>query len=445
MATSFTDNFGGLGPFGAQDGGFNNSRAMPSQGYAPSSQSSPYPSSSAVFDEYANEPPLLEELGVNFSAIGTKTTAVLMLHRPISPEVLLDADLAGPLVFCVVLGLCLLLVRAQLCTPLPPAPRWGWWVPLLLRSCTAHLTPHAPLSPAPALGAPQSGKLHFGYIYGFGLLGCCGMYLLVNLMQGNAPAAAAAEGGSLGDAPTRLGLTLTVSMLGYCLLPIVLLAALAVFFSLHGVQGVVLGLAAILWSTLSCARFFEVALRMSDRKWLIAYPAGLFYACFALMVRLRARGREWGWGWWAEIATAQGIQTNCTPQLPRAPPPCTRRPFFEAAGRTRHAAPIQAGWAGRSATPLSLHAPAIRRKHGWDPQCAGGARDLHRPRAPGPCESGLRGGGRGGAPPPPAPHTTPQCHQRGGLLYARGASFLGGGALSSSSSASRALWILLCR
>jgi hypothetical protein len=65
------------------------------------------------YDEYANEPPLLEELGVNFAAIGTKTTAVLMLHRPISPEVLLDADLAGPLVFCVVLGLCLLLVRVS--------------------------------------------------------------------------------------------------------------------------------------------------------------------------------------------------------------------------------------------------------------------------------------------------------------------------------------------
>jgi hypothetical protein len=74
-------------------------------------------------------------------------------------------------------------------------------------------------------------------------------------------------------------------MLGYCLLPIVLLAALAVFVNLrNGVHGVILGLAAITWSTLSCARFFESALQMSDRKWLIAYPAGLFYACFALMV-----------------------------------------------------------------------------------------------------------------------------------------------------------------
>jgi hypothetical protein len=125
------------------------------------------------------------------------------------------------------------------------------------------------------------------------------MYMLVNLMQGveglapagaegstaAAAAAAAAAADGSASAPARLGLTLTVSMLGYCLLPIVLLAALAVFFNLHGLHGMVLGVAAILWSTLSCARFFEVALRMSDRKWLIAYPAGLFYACFALMVR----------------------------------------------------------------------------------------------------------------------------------------------------------------
>jgi hypothetical protein len=56
-----------------------------------------------------------------------------------------------------------------------------------------------------------------------------------------------------------------------------------VFVSLRGTTGALAGIAAIAWSTLSCARFFEVALGMADRKWLIAYPAGMFYACFALM------------------------------------------------------------------------------------------------------------------------------------------------------------------
>jgi hypothetical protein len=113
------------------------------------------------------------------------------------------------------------------------------------------------------------------------------MYTLVSLMQkgdSGSGAGSAALGGA-GGGGTSLGLALTFSMLGYCLLPIVLLAALAVFVSLRGTTGALAGVAAIAWSTLSCARFFEVALGMTDRKWLIAYPAGLFYACFALMVR----------------------------------------------------------------------------------------------------------------------------------------------------------------
>jgi hypothetical protein len=61
-------------------------------------------------EDYSNEPPLLEELGVSFSHIYQKVVAVLMLHKPISPAVLRDADLAGPLVFCVLLGFCMLLV-----------------------------------------------------------------------------------------------------------------------------------------------------------------------------------------------------------------------------------------------------------------------------------------------------------------------------------------------
>ena len=71
-------------------------------------------------EDYANEPPLLEELGVSFAHIYQKVVAVLMLHKPISPEALQDADLAGPLVFCVLLGFCMLLVRR--CRPHAQSP-----------------------------------------------------------------------------------------------------------------------------------------------------------------------------------------------------------------------------------------------------------------------------------------------------------------------------------
>ena len=73
-------------------------------------------------EDYNNEPPLLEELGVSFSHISQKVVAVLMLHKPIAPAVLRDADLAGPIVFCVLLGFCMLLVR-RLTRGFPPSPR----------------------------------------------------------------------------------------------------------------------------------------------------------------------------------------------------------------------------------------------------------------------------------------------------------------------------------
>jgi protein YIPF5/7 len=64
-------------------------------------------------EDYSTEPPLLQELGVDFGHIRTKVTAVLMLSRPIEPNIMADTDMAGPLVFCLVLGFCLLLVRRR--------------------------------------------------------------------------------------------------------------------------------------------------------------------------------------------------------------------------------------------------------------------------------------------------------------------------------------------
>jgi hypothetical protein len=62
-----------------------------------------------IDDDYENEPPLLEELGIHFDHIWSKTQAVINIRQEISEHILDDADLAGPLVFCLLLGACLLL------------------------------------------------------------------------------------------------------------------------------------------------------------------------------------------------------------------------------------------------------------------------------------------------------------------------------------------------
>lgn len=65
---------------------------------------------SGVDDDDYVEPPLLEELGINFAHIWTKTAAVMLPTRKIDPDILDDSDLAGPIVFFLIQGFCLLLV-----------------------------------------------------------------------------------------------------------------------------------------------------------------------------------------------------------------------------------------------------------------------------------------------------------------------------------------------
>ena len=57
-----------------------------------------------------------------------------------------------------------------------------------------------------------------------------------------------------------------VSVLGYCLLPIVGLAGVSVLFSLSGVLGNVLTGAAVGWCAISCSKLFVTALEMKQQQ-----------------------------------------------------------------------------------------------------------------------------------------------------------------------------------
>lgn len=174
---------------------------------------------------YPGEPPLLEELGVNFGHIKGKTLAVLgFKSRSISEDVIQDSDLAGPILFCLLFGILLLL----------------------------------------------SGKTHFGYIYGIALFGTISLHLLFRLMSNN-------------SGPGGLDLLRTASVLGYCLLPLVLLSALAVVHDLDNTFGYVLGIIAIFWCTYSSSAFFVRVLQLTNARLLVAYPLAMFYSVFALM------------------------------------------------------------------------------------------------------------------------------------------------------------------
>ncbi|CAG8610140.1 921_t:CDS:10, partial [Paraglomus occultum] len=162
---------------------------------------------------FADEPPLLEELGINFVHIKMKSLAALNPLRTVDKNIMDDTDLAGPLLFCLVFGLSLLL----------------------------------------------TGKVHFGYIYGVAVLGWFSIYMILNLMS---------ESGVDGYR--------TASVLGYCLLPLVLLSCVGVAVPLSGPLGLLASGAAIIWCTYSSSTMFVTVLQMSEQRLLVAYPVGLF-------------------------------------------------------------------------------------------------------------------------------------------------------------------------
>ncbi|KAL3880673.1 hypothetical protein ACJMK2_032895 [Sinanodonta woodiana] len=171
-------------------------------------------------DSFDDEPPLMEELGINFDHIAQKTMAVLNPLKQADHTIMQDTDLAGPLVFCLAFGGSLML----------------------------------------------AGKLQFGYIYGIGLVGCLAVYALLNLMS-----------------MTGVSAGITVSVLGYCLLPMVILSFSSIVLSLQGIIGIVLVCVAVVWCSLSASKLFVSALEMDHQQLLVAYPCALVYGVFALL------------------------------------------------------------------------------------------------------------------------------------------------------------------
>ncbi|KAJ2808726.1 hypothetical protein H4R20_000702 [Coemansia guatemalensis] len=168
-----------------------------------------------------NEAPLMEELGINFQHIKSKTLAVLNPFKPLDTSIYDDTDMAGPLLFILVLGTFLLL----------------------------------------------SGKSQFGYIYGVALFGTVGIWTILNLMS---------QGG--------IAIMHTASILGYCLLPIVVLGSIGLATDLKtGQIAAIASIVPIAWSTYSSATMFVTVLSMSEQRLLVAYPIGLFYTSFALL------------------------------------------------------------------------------------------------------------------------------------------------------------------
>jgi len=180
----------------------------------------------------------------------TQTFTVLNPLARIDQHIMDDSDLAGPILFFLLFGFFLLF----------------------------------------------SGKLHFGYIYGLALLGSVALHTILSLMS---PPLSPAEQSSAQDSHHPAGSrhfssTLTIarsaSVLGYCLLPLVITSLIGIAVPMDSLFGYIITAAAIAWCTYSSSSMFCAVGRMSETKLLVAYPLALFYAGFGIMAIFSSRG-----------------------------------------------------------------------------------------------------------------------------------------------------------
>jgi hypothetical protein len=203
----------------------------PYSGYGIQMQQQPFQSSppsefstnQGFEEDFENEPPLLDELGIDLDHIYRRIQSVVFF-RTIGDDLIKDLDMGGPLFIALALGILLMF----------------------------------------------AGKVHFGYIYGLGALGCVGAWLLVNVMSNK-------EG---------IDLYTTMSIVGYGLLPVVFLAFIGVFMKLTGTVGTSLSILTVIWCTMTASRFLECAVNMYHQRWLVAYPVMMIYICFVLITAM---------------------------------------------------------------------------------------------------------------------------------------------------------------
>lgn len=170
---------------------------------------------------FEDEPPLLEELGINVPAVIAKARAVANPFSRIDSSFADEADMTGPVFFCLLLGFLLLLQR----------------------------------------------KVQFGVIYGQAIVGCVSVYFVFNLMS-----------------QRGIDLYRSTSILGYSLLPMVILSFFAIFIPLKvKALSIVLGGGCIFWSTTTATKIFVAVLSLHDQFWLIWYPLALLYTSFAFI------------------------------------------------------------------------------------------------------------------------------------------------------------------
>ena len=130
--------------------------------------------------------------------------------------------------------------------------------------------------------------MQFGYTYGFFFAGCFLMYWCLLRMN-----ASYLLIGLLNDSATGVTLSSITSILGYSIIPIVLLSGVSLvipaksnlFFHIRrrSIVSYILAIFCCLWSAFSASRFIEILIGSKDQRYIIMYTLILLYATFTLL------------------------------------------------------------------------------------------------------------------------------------------------------------------
>lgn len=173
-----------------------------------------------------DEPPLLEELGINTKQIWSKTSSILnpiRTNHKNHHNLHENADLSGPFILLMSFGLFQLL----------------------------------------------AGKLHFGIILGWLIISAGFLYFVFNMLAGS---------------NGNLDLYKCVSLIGYCMLPIVIFSILALFVPQGGFVIFVLAGVFVMWSSRICSRLVGDVGRWDEHGGLVGYACFLIFSLFSLLV-----------------------------------------------------------------------------------------------------------------------------------------------------------------
>ncbi|KAK2949552.1 putative YIPF5 like protein [Blattamonas nauphoetae] len=188
--------------------------------YAGMYQQTPQYTQQLQLHDEAPDPPLMEELGIEPDKFLRRFLSIINPFGKPDTDAWAEGDLTGFVVFIVVF--CFLIL--------------------------------------------VKGKHEIGYIMGFSIIGSFLVYFLLNMM---APA----------DSLTSYKV---ISVLGFSLLPLLILALFSLVINLKGVVGVLITIVLAVWCSFAATNILVAMMGYYDIRYLVGYPLFLFFMTFAI-------------------------------------------------------------------------------------------------------------------------------------------------------------------